>query len=327
MTGLVAAGVVAAFAVVSAIPSGAPVHWPHHVSAYEWRALSASSLASLTARLPAFAAYGGTSVALDISQVVDIAEMPDAKARSVAQANFDAALSSYVDTSARSGLSVEALAGSPTWISPEHRYLNGIVSDFVYRYNRGVAAGRRLQAIQFDLEPWGTSAWSKSSTTLTTQLLDTVSYLVGLKHDQPSTERVPLVFALPFWLDGSAAPTTVNYTHIRMSPTEHVIRILDDGPGTSNSVTIMAYRDTPFGSNGTLALTSRELTLSAARGGRVKVRVGQEISDVDPRSITFHQEGAQALSSAIATIAEAHQSKPAFGGVAINDLASLEAGL
>ena len=61
-------------------------------------------------------------------------------------------------------------------------------------------------------------------------------------------------------------------------------------------------RDTTSGSNGTLALTSREISMAAVGGGRVKVRVGQGISDVQPASITCNQDGAQALTSVISAV-------------------------
>ncbi len=307
-------------------PRGA-APWPAHVYAYEWQALSETTVDALSEPLSAFARFGGTAVALDVSHAVDISELPDEQDRSGAQAQFDAALSKYVAAAAASGLEVEALAGSPTWISPDTRYLTGTVIEFVYRYNRAIPADRRLSAIQFDLEPWGTPQWTQSAPALTTQLLDTVAYVADVNRQQPPTERVPVVFALPFWLDGTAAPSSIRHDGLEMSPTEHVMRLLDDGSGAANAVTIMAYRDFTAGPNGTLAITAREFEMAEARGGRVKVRVGQEISDVEPSRITFHQEGAQSLSSAISTIAGSYGSKDSFGGVAINDLASLAAAL
>ncbi len=306
---------------------GPASHWPAHVSVYEWRTLSEASVDGLSESLSVFAGFGGTVVALDVSQVADIAEIPDEQDRSTAQAQFDAALSEYVSTAAASGLGVEALAGSPNWISPDTRYLTGTVIDFVYRYNSANPADRRLSAIQFDLEPWVNPQWSRSAPALTTQLLDTIAYVTELNRQQPSDVRLPVVFALPFWLDGTTAPVSIRHDGLTMTPTEHVIRLLDDGSGEANAVSIMAYRDSTDGSDGTLALAAEEFEMAAAVGNRVKVRVAQEISDVEPSSITFHQEGSEALSSAISAIAEQYGSDDSFGGVAINDLASLGAAL
>lgn len=292
-------------------------------STYEWRQLRTSSLAALTHKFVQFKAMGGTTVSLDLSYVADIAEISDPTARLAAQTDFESRLRAYTAKAARVGLTVEALAGSPNWVKPEYRYVNAIIAKFVTQFNKSVPTAQRLVGLQFDLEPWATEDWAHNARQLTGHLLDTVALIVATGYAEPIAAWVPITVNLPFWLDGTGSPGQILHDGLTLSPTQHVMRLLDQAPAPSNAVTIMAYRDTTGGADGSLALSANEFRLATYYGGRVKVRVAQEIADVDPPRSTYFQEGLPALRSAIGVLERAYRSDPAFAGIAIDDMLTL----
>lgn len=291
------------------------------IRSWEWRRLDRTPLAELTAGFSQFAAMGGTTLSIDISYIVDISEIADPAQRAAEEARYRSSLRSYLAVAAEAGLSVEAVAGSPHWIRPDVRYVTGIVADFVTTFNQ--ASERKLAGLHYDLEPWGTPEWSVTARSQTRQLLETVAGIAALQAAVPVGQRVPVTVDLPFWLDGTTAPRSLRFGGFTMSPTAHVMRVLDNGAGMQNAVAIMAYRDQTGGIDGSLAVSAKEFRLAAKYNGRVRVIVGQEIGNVEPKRTTFHDEGLAAMRSAMRTLTTRYSRSVAWGGLAIDDFAAL----
>ena len=322
--GLSAFALPAKAATVSTV-SGAVTASAPRVAAYEWRRIDLTPLPELTAGFASFKAMGGTTMSLDISHVVSIAALKNASTRTRTQQAWNRALDAYIAAAAAAGLRVEALAGAPTWMRPSQRAATITVMNFVASFNAARPTAARLTGLQFDIEPWVDPGWSAGAATLTTQWLDTIG---GISAKQVATApalRVPLTVAVPFWLDGTAEPKALNRGGVVLSPTEHIVRLLDNGTGTGtgNAIAVMAYRDVVAGSNGSLALSNAEVGFTEKTGGRVRAVIAQEVTDIEPASITFWQEGRGALTAAMAELAVANSGKASFGGFAINDFRSL----
>lgn len=294
------------------------------VRSWEWRRLDRTPVSQLATAFGKFRALGGTTVALDISYVVDISEIAYPTARANAHRTYTQRLRQYVAAAARAGLTVEAAAGSPHWISPDVRYVNDIVWSFVTSFNASAPMGRRLVGVHFDLEPWGTPQWRTDAPTLARHLVETVAQIAGRQRSTPPARRVPVSVDLPFWLDGTSGPKSLRFNGRAAPPTEHVARLLDNGAGHVNSVVIMSYRDTTGGVDGSVPVSAAEIAMADALAGRVLVTIGQEVGDVDPERITFFQEGRTALEAAMGTLRSTFGSRTGFGGFAIDDLAGLE---
>ncbi|RYY38328.1 heat shock protein HspQ, partial [archaeon] len=100
--------------------------------------------------------------------------------------------------------------------------------------------------------------------------------------------------------------------------TFHLMDILNTLP--SGYIAIMAYRDKALGVNGTVEISQGEVSYATKNAPKVKVWIGQETLDVkgDPPSITFWQEGENALETALGQIEESFKDRPAVAGVAIH---------
>lgn len=313
-------------------PAMPPVRQPattdsQSMSVYEWRRLDLTSIDVLTAEFPQARVMGVSLMSLDISYVVDISEISDPAARQTARESYISRLRSYVARASSNGIAVEALCGSPHWIGPEVRYVLDIVANFVRDYNLAVGAAERLTGLHFDLEPWGTARWSTQKRQLTAQLLESVQAVSQRQLAQPADQRLPINFDLPFWLDGTTAPKAVSFGGVIASPTEHVMRLVANGAftdgSTRNSVTIMAYRDTTGGVDGSLAVVAGEFALANEYAEQVSVVIAQEIGNADPPRITFFQEGLPAMQDEIEVLRAEHSASAAFGGFAIDHMAEL----
>lgn len=296
------------------------------MSTFEWRRLDKTPLNQMVAPLSRFARFGGKTVSLDLSYVVDLSEISNAKMRKAAQTAATKKLRAYVKAANARGLRVEALAGDPRWAEPEVRYVNQIVQRYVTSFNRGATrSSLKLAGTHFDIEPWGRRDWAANRARLTRELLETVQAMVRNQRSVPKKARVPITVDLPFWWDGTSSPRSVRFAGRNASPTAHVMRLLDVGQraGVKNAVAVMAYRDQTGGRDGSVALVKREFAQAKRHKGRVKVVVAQEIGNTQPARITFYQEGSRALKNAIKVHAGRFSGHPAWGGVAVDHLEAL----
>ena len=87
-----------------------------------------------------------------------------------------------------------------------------------------------------------------------------------------------------------------------------------------DAITVMDYRD-----SGAEAVDGARQEVRAAQDASKRVTIGLETGDVRPGSVTFFQEGRDALTEAIAQIRQAYAGSPAFAGIAVHDAASLAA--
>lgn len=293
------------------------------VAAYEWRRIDVTPLAELRAGFADFKAMGGTTMSLDVSQVVSIAAIRNVSSRTRTLQAWNNALDAYIAAAAASGLRVEALAGDPTWMKPTQRGATVTVMDYVTSFNAPRPPAARLTGLQFDIEPWVDPAWSRSATVLTTQWLDTIASIAAKQAATAPESRVPLTMAVPFWLDGSAAPKALNRGGVVLAPTEHIVRLLDNGTGLGNAIAVMAYRDVVAGPNGSSTLSATEVAFTEKTGGRVGTVIAQEVTNIEPAHITFWQEGRGALVAAMGELTALNAGKTSFGGFAINDFRAL----
>jgi len=293
------------------------------LTAYEWRRLNKTPMATLTESFDSFRAMGGTAVALDISYVVDISEIADPTARAAAYATYTANLKQYTQTATTAGLKVEALFGDPRWVLPDIKYVIPIITDWVSSYNAAATPATRLVRLHADLEPWSLPSWSNKSTELTDNWLTVVALMTADQAEASKPDQIPITIDVAFWLDGTTTPKAVAFQGITASPTAHVIRLLDNKTGGQNAISVMAYRDTTGGPDGSIAAVAGEFTFAAAQGGDVGVIIAQEVGDASPSRITFFQEGPAAFADALTTLRATYESAPAYRGFAVDDMASL----
>jgi hypothetical protein len=190
------------------------------------------------------------------------------------------------------GIRVDALGGDPGWIDNP---------SWVVRYWLKPAMGTGLfTGVHVDVEPWTTSAWQTDRAGVAQRYLSTLETIVA------AAAPAPVEADVPFWFhEVPAAGSTLDRA------------VLSRVAGVS----VMAYRDTAAGDDGTITLATPALT-AASELGRY-ARVGQETNDLGDGPVaekqTFHGQTRGELEEQVAQVEAALSGLGAWAGIAIHD--------
>ena len=190
------------------------------------------------------------------------------------------------------GLRVDALGGDPGWVDNP----TWVVTNWL---QPALATGL-FTGVHVDIEPYTTPAWTKNRKAVIKKYLTTLDTL------STAAAATPIEADIPFWFDEIAANgSTLDREIMRRA----------------DAVTVMAYRNTAAGPDGTIALASAEVAAGALLGR--PVRVGQETNflGTDPTEVkqTFHGLTLAQMDSQLALVRDAFSGSPAFAGLAIHD--------
>jgi hypothetical protein len=154
--------------------------------------------------------------------------------------------------------------------------------------------------VHVDIEPWTTGAWQADRAGVVSRYLTTLDALVS------AAAPAPVEADLPFWFhEVPVGCSTLDREAIR--------RVA--------GVSVMAYRDTAAGEDGTIALATPAVT-AATELGRY-ARVGQETNDLGDgpfaQKQTFHGQTRSGLEEQVAQVGSAFAGEAGFAGIAIHD--------
>ena len=191
------------------------------------------------------------------------------------------------------GLRVDALGGDPGWVDDP--------TWVVDRWLRPALATGLFTGLHVDVEPWTTAAWStRRSTTVD-------AYLMLLDRLVSTSGAIPLEIDIPFWFD--QIPVGESSTLDK----EAMCRV--------SAVTLMAYRDTAVGTDGTLAVAAAELASAAVLGK--PVRIGQETTSLGlhPSQVkqTFHGQTLTRMNDQLAQVDSGASAYATYAGIAVHD--------
>ena len=154
--------------------------------------------------------------------------------------------------------------------------------------------------IHVDIEPYTTSAWQTDQAGVVTRYLSTLTTLVK------AAGAAPLEADIPFWFhEVPAGATTLDRAIISRTA----------------GVSVMAYRNTAAGEDGTIALATPALAAATDLGK--PARVGQETrylgdSPVETKQ-TFFGQTRSAMEVQLSEIGLAFSGLSGYGGIAIHD--------
>ncbi|NNG17104.1 MAG: hypothetical protein HKM89_11555 [Gemmatimonadales bacterium] len=172
----------------------------------------------------------------------------------------------------RRGMRVYALDGFARYALPE--FHAGVLQtvDHVIRYNREVDAHERFFGIRYDIEPYILPAFHGPHRE---QLLRSLLQVTAQSADRARAAGLVYGADIPFWYDAPADVTSgrilVEWNGTTKPVSEHIIDLVDD-------VSIMDYRTTAFGADGTIRHATGELAYAAEQGK--PVFIGLETSEL-----------------------------------------------
>lgn len=199
---------------------------------------------------------------------------------------------------AAAGIRVDALGGDPTWVTNQ--------SWVVTNWLRPALATGLFTGVHVDIEPYATPAWTTSQATVVKQWLSTLDTL------RTAAGVSPLEADIPFWLDQiKVNGSTLDAEIIRRT----------------SGVTVMAYRNTAAGTDGSIALSAHEVQAGEQLGRPVRVGVETDYLGADPTQTkqTFYGFTRTAMETQLAQITAAYAGSTAYAGLAIHDAAGYAA--
>jgi hypothetical protein len=217
-------------------------------------------------------------------------------------------------------LQVEALDGDPTFtlVAKHAEALTRLQK--ALDYNKAAAANEKLDGFQWDTEPYILAEFKESPESQRSVLKQYLDSAAEMRDAVKASPSLRLGYAIPSFFDDQERSLEWNGT--TKPAAFHLMDILNTLP--SSYVAIMAYRDKAPGPNGTIEISRGEADYATKSAPKVKVWIGQETLDVtgDPPSITFYQEGENALEQALGQIQVAYKDQPSVAGLAIHHWAS-----
>lgn len=203
------------------------------------------------------------------------------------------------------GLRVEYLAGDPGWATPSHRANGEERCDAFVEFNQATSTiTERFDGLHYDVEPYTLSDWETNYDIYWNQYTTLLRNCQEKIDTYNSNYDPDVTFAcdIPRWYDtdsGAIGSVTSNY---------EIQDIVD-------YVTSMDYRDD---ADNIISDAENEIDYGDCRR---QVVIGVETNDAapEPESITFYEEGEQAMKAELATVLETYCRRPAFGGIAIHD--------
>ncbi|HEY7721568.1 MAG TPA: hypothetical protein VIB11_06990 [Pedococcus sp.] len=199
---------------------------------------------------------------------------------------------------AAAGIRVDALGGDPGWVDNP--------TWVVDHWLRPALSSRLFTGVHVDIEPYTTPAWESDRAGVVQRYLETLTAL-----DQ-AAGATPVEADIPFWFHEVPAGATTLDREIM---------------ARTAGVTVMAYRNTAAGDDGTIALASPALQAGAEVGR--PVRIGQETNYLGDSPVetkqTFHGRTRTAMETQLAEVEAAFGGSPWFAGISIHDAAGYAA--
>ena len=158
------------------------------------------------------------------------------------------------DRARSAGIRVDALGGDPGWVDTP--------AWVVTNWLKPARSTGLFTGIHIDVEPYSTTAWASDQAKVVTR------YLTLLDKLRANAGTSPIEADIPFWFD--TVPATASGGAASSLDREIMKR--------TAGVTVMAYRNTAAGPDGTLDISTAALTAGVALGK--PVRLGQETTYV-----------------------------------------------
>jgi hypothetical protein len=213
------------------------------------------------------------------------------------------AIKTLADRAKAAGIRVDALGGDPGWVDNP----SWVVTYWLKpARNSGLFTG-----IHVDVEPYSTPAWTTDQPAVVSK------YLTLLDKLKANAGTIPIEADIPFWFNTIAATASGGAS----SSLDREIMKRTAG------VTVMSYRNTATGPDGTLDIATAALTAGVALGK--PVRLGQETtylgdSAVD-RKQTFYGWTRTAMETQLAQVNAGAAGYSSYAGLAIHSAAGYAA--
>jgi hypothetical protein len=213
------------------------------------------------------------------------------------------AIKSLADRAKAAGIRVDALGGDPGWVDNP--------SWVVTYWLKPAKSSGLFTGIHVDVEPYSTPAWTSNQPTVVSK------YLTLLDKLKANAGTSPIEADIPFWFN--TIPATASGGGSSSLDREIMKR--------TAGVTVMSYRNTATGPDGTLDIATAALTAGAALGK--PVRLGQETTYLGDTAVdrkqTFYGWTRTDMEAQLAQVNAGAAAYSSYAGLAIHSAAGYAA--
>lgn len=256
-------------------------------------------------------ADGVNTIYVSIDSYLDIFVMPKGEEREKQKEIFSKKLEYFINSANQKGIAVDAEAGWRNWAEDGNEYKGFAIVNFVKNFN--ATHQNKFRGFQYDVEPYMLDAYKKDKASVLknfVKLVDQTEYFIAT-----STLRFSVV--IPDFYDKKDDMTPkFSYNGKKDFAFSHLLNILDRRWGSS--IIIMSYRNFAEGEDGTIEISNNEMRTAKSGAYQTKIIIAQEIGDVPPPYITFHNTSKNYLFKEIEKINSAFNPYSNFGGIAIH---------
>ncbi|KRF47754.1 hypothetical protein ASH01_21380 [Terrabacter sp. Soil811] len=201
------------------------------------------------------------------------------------------------DRARAAGIRVDALGGDPGWVyNPTW---------VVTYWLKPAKSSGLFTGIHVDVEPYSTSAWGTDQATVVSK------YLTLLDKLKANAGTYPIEADIPFWFNTVHA---VASTGAASTLDREIMK-------RTAGVTVMSYRNTAAGTDGTLDVATPALAAGAALGK--PVRLGQETNYLGATAVdtkqTFYGWTRTAMEAQLAQVNSGASASATYAGLVIHD--------
>lgn len=221
------------------------------------------------------------------------------------QINYDIKIEDYkkfIKKASSHNISVQALDGSPTWISDMGNSSQKTLFNWLSNYQKKATSVERFKGVHIDVEPYLNSEYNTNPTKVIEKYQDSLSYAIKTSKSLKLTLSVDI----PFWFN----QIQYNNKYGKGVLAEWIIKKV-------NEVVIMAYRDSAYGDNGIIKIVQKNMDI--AKKYNTKLIIGVETGESgEGNNITFFEEGHKYMMDELKQVSDYYKSSKNFGGFAIH---------
>lgn len=261
---------------------------------------------------------GIDAVYVSIDSYLDIFSMKNGAGKKAKEKLFAEKLNYFISQAKKRGISVDAEGGWRNWAEDGNQYKAFVVVSYVKKFNE--SHSNKFRGFQYDVEPYLLDSFKENPEIV----LKNFTTLIDQTENFLSDSDIKFSVVVPDFYDGKDGVTPkFSYSEKKDYVFGHLLNILSNRP--DNSIIVMSYRNFADGKDGSIEITRNEIKTAGKKSRGVKIIVAQEIGNVPPPYITFHNTSKSRLLSEVEKIKNAFNSSPNFGGVAYHYVNALMA--
>lgn len=290
------------------------------LAVWEWRNIP--EINNYNEKLKNAASNGIDKVFLNVNSITDIENEPTLT-RNTDLHEYISQLQSYVTTASSYRISVDALAGDKDWATPAQQFLMPEVVKFVSNYNQQSSQNAQFAGLQFDVEAYNLPAYQVNQQTVMTNYLNAIKNVTINWQQTENLAHLALGFTVPLWLDGdNNYAQKVSFGGQDNYPTFLLMNTIS--ALMKPYIVVMDYRNHAIGPNGSIFHAQGEIKYAQTNYPHLGVLLGQELSDVEPSSITFFNKSRDDLTKQLKQLKQSFDKYSVFKGFVFNSFKSYE---